>query len=238
MSHKLNFDSLILWEDEDYIGVNKPPFLATLEDRNEPVNLLALAKAYTADAQACHRLDKNTSGILIIAKNPEAYRHLSLQFQHREVIKVYHAVTDGVHRFEWVNVDLPVLKQNDGRVKISRSQGKPAQTWFNSLKIFRNHTLVECRPVTGRMHQIRVHLASLGAPITGDELYGGKPFFLSTVKKGFSIKKHTEEQPIMKRMALHAVSLNFKSLKGDSITMEAPYPKDMKAQIRQLELSR
>jgi RluA family pseudouridine synthase len=237
MSSKLNFGSLILWEDEDYIGVNKPPFLATLEDRNEPLNLLALAKGYMAEAQICHRLDKNTSGILILAKNPAAYRHLSLQFQNRGVSKVYHAVTDGANRLEEVNVNLPVLKQNDGRVKVSRTQGKPAQTWFRTLKVFRNHTLVECRPITGRMHQIRVHLASLGVPITGDELYGGKPFFLSSQKKSYSIKKDTEEQPLMKRMALHALSLHFKNLKGDSIQVNAPYPKDMRALLRQLELS-
>ncbi|MDL5048812.1 RluA family pseudouridine synthase [Oscillatoria amoena NRMC-F 0135] len=238
MSNKLQFDSLILWEDEDYIGVNKPPFIATLEDRNEPVNLLALAKSYSPDAQACHRLDKNTSGVLVFAKNPMAYRHLSLQFQNREVTKLYNAVCDGIHRFDSVMIDLPILKQNDGRVKISKSGGKPAHTRFQTIETFRSHTLVECQPVTGRMHQIRVHLASLGAPITGDELYGGKSFFLSSVKRGFSLKKFSEEQPLMKRMALHALKLTFKNRYGESITFEASYPKDMKALIRQLEATR
>ncbi|MFN3839322.1 MAG: RluA family pseudouridine synthase [Cyclobacteriaceae bacterium] len=238
MNNKIRFDSLILWQDEDYIGINKPPFIATLEDRNEPTNLLALAKTYLPDAQACHRLDKHTSGILVFAKNPLAYRHLSLQFQNREVTKVYHAVCDGIHRFDNLMVDLPVLKQNDGRVKISKNEGKQAQTRFRTLKAFRSHTLVECQPITGRMHQIRVHLASLGAPITGDELYGGKPFFLSSVKRAFSLKKFTEEQPLIKRMALHAVTLVFKNQSGLRISLEAPYPKDMKALLRQLENSR
>lgn len=226
---------MILWEDDDYIAVKKPPFVATLEDRNEPVNLLALARQYAPDAQACHRLDKNTSGILVFAKNPTAYRHLSLQFQNREVVKLYHAVVDGIHRFEGVAVNLPLLKQNDGTVKISRKEGRPAQTWVSTLQVFQNHTLVQCRPVTGRMHQIRVHLAAMGAPIAGDDVYGGKPVLLSSLKKGFSLKKFTEEQPLIRRMALHALSLTFKNLKAESITVEAPYPKDLKALVRQLE---
>lgn len=237
MISKHNFKSLVLWEDEDFIAVNKPPFIATLEDRVEPANLLALAKVYVPEAQACHRLDKNTSGILVFAKNPIAYRHLSLQFQNRQVVKLYHAVVDGIHRFEEVAVDLPLLKQNDGTVKVSRKQGRPAQTWVSTLQIFRNHTLVQCRPVTGRMHQIRVHLASLGASIAGDEQYGGKPVYLSSLKKGYTLKQFSEEQPLVKRMALHALSLTFKRLNGELITVEAPYPKDMKALLRQLALT-
>jgi 23S rRNA pseudouridine955/2504/2580 synthase len=237
VSRKLDFSALILWEDTDYLAVNKPPFVATLQDRNEPLNLLALAKAYTADAQVCHRLDKDTSGVLIVAKNPAAYRHLSLQFQNRAVTKLYHAITDGIHRFQEELVDLPLLKQNDGTVKISNRQGKPAQTRINTLRVFRSHTLVQCQPVTGRMHQLRVHLAALGAPITGDEQYGGKPVFLSSLKKDFTLKKFTEEQPLIKRMALHALSLTFINLNGQRVTVEAPYPKDLKALVRQLELT-
>ena len=93
---------------------------------------------------------------------------------------------------------------------------------------------MECRPITGRMHQIRIHLATLNASITGDEQYGGKPLFLSSIKKGFNLKKFTEEQPLMKRMALHAFSLDFQDLKGNTRHIQAPYPKDMQAMMRQL----
>ena len=186
--------------------MNKPPFLSTLEDRNDSTNLLALAKHYAADAQACHRLDKDTSGVIVFAKNPEAYRHLSMQFENRKYEKVYHAEADGIQNFKDELVDAPILKQSDGIVKISRSEGKPAQTWFTSLQSYRFHTLIECRPVTGRMHQIRIHLAYLKAPITGDEQYGGKPFFVSSIKRGYNLKKAHEEQPLLKRMALHAFS--------------------------------
>lgn len=218
--------------------VNKPAFLSTLEDRQEKLNLLSLARDYVPTAQVCHRLDKETSGVLAIAKNPEAYRHLSIQFEKREVVKIYHAVADGIHNFKDQLVDAPILKLPDGVVKISKREGKPAQTHFSSLDSYKYHTLIECRPVTGRMHQIRVHLALLGAPITGDLLYGGKPFFLSQVKRGFNLKKETEEQPFMKRMALHAFSLDFLDLQGNDLKIQAPYHKDMDALIRQLELNR
>lgn len=236
-SAKIKIDDLILWEDKDFFVFNKPPFLSTLQDRNDPVNLLGIAKQYSSDAQACHRLDKDTSGAIAFAKNPEAYRHLSMQFEHREVSKIYHAVVDGIQNFKDELVDAPILKMDDGIAKISKREGKPAQTYFTSLRSYRFHTLVECRPVTGRMHQIRVHLAFLKAPITGDEQYGGKPFFLSSVKRGFNLKKATEEQLLINRMALHAYALEFTNLTGEKVRVEAPYPKDMQALIRQLELN-
>ena len=233
---KIKFRDLILFEEEDYVVVNKPPFLSTLEDRNEKVNLLLLAKTYAENAQVCHRLDKDTSGALAIAKNPTAYRHMSIQFEHRQVTKLYHAVVDGIHQFNETCVEQPILKQADGTAKISKREGRAAVTYFSSLKSFRHHTLVACTPVTGRMHQIRLHTAFLGAPIMGDELYGGKPFFLSQVKKKFNLKKDTDEEPLIKRMALHAYSLHFRDLSEKMQTIEADYPKDMSVLLKQLEI--
>lgn len=234
-SPKFNFRESTLFEDENYVLVNKPPFISTLEDRHERVNILKVAKEHIEDAQVCHRLDKDTSGVLAIAKNPEAYRHMSMQFEKRQVVKVYHAVVDGIHNFKDTLVDEPILKLDDGVVKLSRRDGKPAQTYFNSLKSYRMHTLVECKPVTGRMHQIRIHLASQRASITGDETYGGKPFLLSEIKRGFNLKKGTEEASFMKRMALHAYSLEFNDLSEKRHIVQAPYPKDFQALIKQLE---
>lgn len=231
---KIKLKDILLWEDNDYLLINKPPYISTLEDRQDPVNILAIARDYSADAQVCHRLDKDTSGVLAIAKNPEAYRHLSMQFENRKVVKIYHAVAGGIHRFEHQLVDAPILKADDGVVKISRL-GKEAQTYFTSLQPFKHHTLIGCMPVTGRMHQIRIHLSLLGAPIAGDEVYGGKPVFLSAIKRGFNLKKDTEEQPLIKRMALHAFSLEFNDLGGNRQKIEAPYPKDIQALVRQLE---
>lgn len=229
----LRFEKIILYEDRNYLLVNKPPFLSTLEDRNDPHNLLDLCRRYDANAQVCHRLDKDTSGILAVARNPSAYRFLNKQFEDREVKKKYHAVADGLHRFTDLEVNKPILKLSDGTVRISR-EGKDAITILNTAKVFKDHTLVECSPVTGRMHQIRIHLASAGAPITGDEVYGGKPFFLSAVKRGYNLKKETEELPLMKRMALHAFSIAFTNPDGGVISAEAAYPKDLQALLKQL----
>jgi RluA family pseudouridine synthase len=234
---RVNFTDTIVFEDSDYIFVNKPPFISTLEDRHEKQNLLRLARAYVPAAQVCHRLDKETSGVLAIAKNPEAYRHMSMQFENRQVVKIYHAVVDGLHNFQNTLVDEPILKQDEGVVRISRSEGKPAQTYFTSLRSFRQHTLVECRPVTGRMHQIRIHLATVGASITGDVTYGGKPFLLSAIKRRYNLKKDTEEVPFIKRMALHAFSLEFNDMAGTRRKVDASYPKDLNALLRQLELN-
>jgi Pseudouridylate synthases, 23S RNA-specific len=145
-SPRFTLKDSILYEDENFILVNKPPFISTLEDRNDPQNILRIVRESVEDAQVCHRLDKDTSGVLAIAKNPEAYRHLSMQFENREVTKMYHAISDGIHRFGEQLVDAPILKQNDGTAKISR-EGKSAQTTFDTLKTFKNHTLIQCSPL-------------------------------------------------------------------------------------------
>lgn len=234
---RFRFGEAILFEDADYLVINKPPFISTLEDRNDRMNVLAAAREHTASAQVCHRLDKETSGVLVIARNPEAYRHLSIQFEKRQVVKIYHAVVDGIHNFMDTVVDEPILKMEDGTVRLNKREGKPALTYFTSIRSFRQHTLVECRPVTGRMHQIRVHLGSLGSPITGDLTYGGKPFLLSEIKKGFNLKKGSDEESFMKRMALHAYSLEFDTISSGRKQIEAPYPKDFQALLRQLEIN-
>lgn len=221
------FKNLILFEDDDLIAVNKPAFVPTLDERSgEGVSMLRLAKGYHADAQVCHRLDKETSGILLIAKNPAAYRHISMQFEHREMEKVYHAVLDGIHDFRNLRIDLPIQNLGKGHVKINRREGKDAETVFNTLQLFRHYTLAECRPLTGRMHQIRIHLATQHAAICHDEQYGGKPVYLSALKRNYHLAKGEEEQPIIKRFALHAYSLTFKLLNNQSKTVVAPYPRD------------
>jgi 23S rRNA pseudouridine955/2504/2580 synthase len=232
---KIKFSDLIIFENNDFILVNKPAFVSTLADRNDKTNVSDMAKEYSDDAQVCHRLDKETSGVLAIAKNPEAYRHLSMQFERREVTKEYHAVVDGIHQFQNTLVDEALVTKGNGQVKINKSDGKQATTYFTTTKAYRNHSLISCKPITGRMHQIRAHLAHLGAPITGDNLYGGKMFYLSSLKKNYRLKKFTDEQPLIRRFALHAHSLEFNLLNGEKLKVEAPYLKDMRVLVSQLE---
>ncbi len=230
------FQDLILFENPDLIVVNKPPFLSSLDEREGgEINLLRLAKQYWDDAQICHRLDKETSGALIIAKNPETYRSISIQFEKRRVKKVYHALIDGTHVFENLFIDLPILNVGKGSVTISRQEGKRAETWFNSLRYFKHYTLVECKPVTGRIHQIRIHLATQRASIAGDEMYKGKPVMLSDLKRNYRLSKDQEELPIMKRFALHAYEVSFKINEEEEITIHAPYPKDFETLLKLLE---
>ncbi|WPZ10864.1 MULTISPECIES: RluA family pseudouridine synthase [Roseivirga] len=234
---KLDFKSLVLFEDDNFLVANKPPYISSLDDRNNDVNLQMLAKRYDESLSACHRLDKETSGCLLFAKNAEAYRHASIQFEKRTVDKVYHAFVNGIHEFRNLKVELPILSLNKGSVVID-FKGKPATTIFNTLEVYKRHSLIECRPETGRMHQIRIHLSKKEAPIINDPLYGGAPLFLSEIKKKFNLGKYEEEQPLIKRFALHAFALSFRSLNNEEVTVQAGYPKDLRVIEKQLKANR
>lgn len=236
MGKGIQFKLLVIWENENYIIINKPSGISSLPERDATrENLLGLAKEYSSDAQLCHRIDKETTGVLVVAKNPEAYRNLAIQFEEREVDKVYHAVVNGIHNFQSTLVDLPIFQSSKGNVRIDKLLGKFSETTFNTIASYQKHSLVACMPVTGRMHQIRIHLASTGAPIVGDPMYGGDYAYLSQIKRKFNLKKLTEEQPLMKRVALHAYQIQFKDLDGGIVNIQAPYPKDLRALINQLE---
>ena len=230
---KLKFENLVLEENEDFIIVNKPPYLSTLEDRNDPTNLLALAKSIHEDAQVCHRLDKETSGLLVIAKNSTFYKYFSKLLEKREVTKMYHAIVEGRHELNEIELDKPIYTGSN-RSRIDFQQGKPSLTLITTVEIFKQHSLLACMPFTGRLHQIRVHLADAGLPICGDDTYGGTPIYLSSFKKNYHIGKNREERPLMPRFSLHAAGLSFVSPKGQNLTFKAPYPKDMQATLRQL----
>lgn len=232
----LKFEDVILSENDHYIIINKPPYISTLEDRNDPIDILKLAKRYLPDCQVCHRLDKETSGVLVVAKHKDAYRHFSMLLENRQVKKIYHTVVDGIREFKNLEVDAPIYSSTN-RSKVDFREGKPSLTLFSTLEIFQRHTLLKCFPVTGRLHQIRVHAAYHDAPVCGDPDYGGKDIFLSEIKKNYSLGKWKEERPLMERVALHAHQVafqNFDSSKEEVISIEAPYPKDFQVLIKQL----
>ncbi len=214
--------------------INKPAYVSTLEDRTGAASILQLASNYYSGVQVCHRLDKETSGALLIAKNSEAYKHANTQFADRTIVKTYHAVADGVHHLTAKKIDLALHVAASGSVRVSRT-GKPSTTIATSLEQFKQHTLLECKPVTGRMHQIRVHMAAIGAPLVADLTYGGKDLFLSSIKKKYKPKFEKEERPILARVALHAYSLQFAGLDNNFISIECPYPKDFQTVITQLK---
>lgn len=233
-----NFADLILFENDDYLVVNKPPFLATLDERvGGAPNMLRMARQQYADIQAAHRLDRDTSGALAFAKHPEAYRHLAMQFEDRAVKKQYHAVVGGTPRLEHQLVDRHIETTTRGKARLAY-KGKEAETYFTTLDAYARHALVLAEPVTGRMHQIRLHLQYLQAPIVGDLVYGGEDFFLSSLKKKFNLKEGETEQPFIKRFALHALRLHFAGLDGAEVAVEAPYPKDFRVLVDVLAQNR
>ena len=237
MANKILFQDLILYEDEDFIVINKPEGFATLDERQGDLgrSIIQMARKHCPDASPGHRLDKETSGALAIAKHQEAYRHLALQFEDRETQKIYHAVVHGVHDFEDVGVFMPLHITSSGKAKIDKTRGKPSQTIFRTMKAWRNYSLIGAMPISGRLHQIRAHAAYVHAPIVHDPLYGGDPLYLSEIKRNFNLKKGTVEQPLIQRVALHAHKLRFRLKNGEFKEFIAEYPKDFSALTRQLD---
>lgn len=230
---KLSFGDLILFEDADYLAINKPDGISTLEDKAEDTHILSMAKHIYPDIQVCHRIDKDTSGVLVFAKNPVAYKHLSMQFQNREVVKIYHAVVHGQTEFKNHLIDIQLMVKNQGLVKWDTKSGKDSKTYLNTLQNFKSNSLVECKPITGRRHQIRVHLKYSTHPIVADTLYEGEYIYLSQIKRKYKPGQR-EEKPIINRMALHAYSICFKDLDNENQTIQAPYPKDFSILLKQL----
>ena len=174
-------DLPILYEDDDVIVVNKPSGLLThakggLSDEPTVAEIIRPKTSFATDTDRpgiVHRLDRDTSGLLIIAKNPESAAHLQRQFAERTAKKTYIAITDGKPKLNAAKIDLPIGR-NPSAPSTFRidPNGKPAQTTYHVLEENDTQSLVELKPTTGRTHQLRVHLAHLNAPILGDRVYG------------------------------------------------------------------
>ena len=178
---KADVDLPILYEDDDVIVVNKPSGLLThakggLSDEPTVAEIIRPKTSFATDTDRpgiVHRLDRDTSGLLIIAKNPESAAHLQRQFAERTAKKTYIAITDGKPKLNAAKIDLPIGR-NPSAPSTFRidPNGKPAQTTYHVLAENDAQSLVELKPTTGRTHQLRVHLAHLNAPILGDRVYG------------------------------------------------------------------
>ncbi|MFN0203177.1 MAG: RluA family pseudouridine synthase [Bacteroidia bacterium] len=235
MKH-ITFKDIILFEDDHIIVVNKPVGMASLDDKSI-LNLHALSKKYNENLQLCHRLDKMTSGVLLMAKTPEHYRHISIQFEKRLTHKYYWALVAGLHQFDGLVIDLPLLISTNNKVTVNKTEGKPSTTIITTEKHFKHYTLLKCEPVTGRMHQIRAHLATQKCPIVGDELYGGKNALLSEIKRHYKLGKFQEEEkPMNQGYMLHAHALEFTHpATEEKMRIEAPLSKNFEAVLKTLE---
>lgn len=228
------FQQAIIFENDHLLAINKPAFVSSIDERQgEAPSILSVARKIYETITVCHRLDKETSGVMLLAKNPETYREISIAFEKRLVDKIYHAVTPGPTSYENYIVDLP-LRETKKNVMVIDKTGKDALTTFTTLKNFKHYSLIECKPKTGRMHQIRIHLSASNTPIVGDVLYGGKKPYLSQIKRKYKQTKFEEERPMFDRVALHAREITF-SLYEEPYHIIADYPNDLDVFIKLLD---
>lgn len=249
MSAKLKLE--ILWSNDDAVAVAKPAGLATIPGRAETDSVLErLARdlglldsgKHDPRLRVVHRLDKDTSGVMLFAKNIDAQRHLSHQFQNNAIAKEYLALVTGRPPEREGQVDAPLARHPNSpqRMAIMRHGGRPALTLWKVEETFREHTLLRVFPKTGKTHQIRVHLESIGLPLAIDPLYHparpGRPagIFLSRFKRGYSPTAGEEERPLIDRLTLHAEKLSFVDRKGEPVVVTCPLPKDLRATLNQL----
>jgi RluA family pseudouridine synthase len=232
----------ILHQDNDLLAVNKPAGLLTLPDRfkpNEKPNLKTRLDQLFGKVWTVHRLDRETSGLLIFALNEESHRSLSQQFQDRTVDKTYLAIVEGCPAGKSGTIDRPIGPNpaRPGQMMVVK-KGKPSITHYAVVEAFRQFSLVEFRIETGRTHQIRVHTAAIGHPLAVDAFYGRREsLYLSEIKtRGFQLGKTKEERPLLNRIALHSSQISFlHPSSGKRLQIEAPLPKDLRAVINQLK---
>lgn len=231
----IHFKDLILHEDDRVVVVNKPVGVASLSDRDDELNMLVMARRYDETLKLCHRLDKYTSGVLLFAKGPEIYREIAISFEQRDVHKHYLALVHGPHKLEEKVIDLSISVSGRGKARIDMGAGKDSMTVVYTEEVFRDYTLLNCHPMTGRMHQIRIHLSATGMPIVGDTLYGGKDIFLSEFKRNFKPNRKEIEPPLNDSFLLHARGLML-VVPGDEkeTTFIAPMPKKFDVALKML----
>ena len=194
---------LELWSDGALLVVNKPAGLPTLVDGYDPAApyLLGLLKESFGPLWVVHRLDRETSGVIVFARNADAHRALNTQLEKHQAQKVYHALVDGSPEWTEKTVRLPLRTNGDRKHRsvVDIRRGKVAETQLRVLRRFGAISLVQAIPRTGRTHQIRVHLAAQGCPVISDALYGdGRHLFLSELKPDYKGVK--EESPLLSRL--------------------------------------
>jgi RluA family pseudouridine synthase len=227
----------IIWSDEAIIAVNKPAGLRTIPDGYDPglPHLAEILKQQFGPIWIVHRLDRETSGLLIVARTAAAHRFLNTQFEKRQIEKAYHALVIGVPDWEDTVVEnaLRINGDRKHRTVVDNQRGKPAKTAFKVLERFSNISLMESRPFTGYTHQIRAHLYALGLYIIHDSLYSSaiQP---SSSARDMSLDGYIDRLPIH-RLGLHAYKMTFTHpVSNQIVNLEAPYPEDFSASVQLL----
>lgn len=226
----------IIFQNENLIAVNKPSGVLTIPDRMGNISLKNYLQEAFGEIYTVHRLDRETSGVVVFAKNETTHKQLSQLFEGREVEKYYLGLVLGKIVEQKGTIDVPIMEHPVTKgLMVTNKKGRPSQTDYEVLETLRFFSWLQFQIHTGRTHQIRVHMKHLGHPIVCDELYGdGKSIFLSSLKKKFKLSKDEElERPILSRLALHSYRLKFE-LNGNRFDLAAPLPKDLRACLQQL----
>ena len=236
----------ILYRDENLIAIFKPAGLATIPGRGETDSVLErlgrqlnLPSSGETDprVRVVHRLDKETSGVLLFALSRAAQQHLSHQFQNNTVEKEYLALVRGRPSEKEGVVDAPLAPHptSPKRMAVVKRGGRPARTAWRVEETFRGLTLLRCFPKTGKTHQIRVHLAHLNLPLAIDPLYSSaQPIMLSQFKRDYRPTRGEPERPLIARLTLHAEKLRVRDMENNTVEIVAPPPKDFRATVNQL----
>ena len=229
----------IIFENDDFVAINKPAGLLTIPDRTQSERSLKdiLIDMY-GSIFTVHRLDKDTSGLVIFAKNEAAHKYFSNLFEERKIEKYYLGIVHGCPANLSGTIDAPIAEHGTqkGLMTVNRN-GKPSSTSYEVIDANPHYSLVSFQLHTGRTHQIRVHAKNIGHPLACDELYGdGKPVLLSSIKKKFKLSKHDEEErPMISRLALHSYKLIFDDVAGKKMELVAEIPKEFRALMAQLK---
>ena len=235
----MRINDIIIKETPDYVVLNKPAGTLTIPDRhdNQLTSLQGMLRKHYGEIFTVHRLDKDTSGIILFARNEVSHKYYSQLFESRNVKKFYQGLVNGQLTTPSGTVDQAIIEHpvQKGKMAIN-SKGKAAVTDYEVLESWGLYSLVKMQIHTGRTHQIRLHMKYLGHPIAVDELYGTEaPVFLSSIKKTYKLGKRTEEErPLLKRLGLHAWQLQFTDQQGEEQVVQAPLPKDIQAVVTQL----
>jgi len=234
-----NIKKYIVYQDDDLVALNKPSGLLSVPDRfdEQLPSLKKMLKDEFGEIFVIHRLDRDTSGLIIFAKNADAHRYYSGIFEDRKVEKTYLGLVHGVPAQTEGTIDKPIAPHFTvkGKMMVYR-KGKNSITHYNVVEAFGIYSLVEFRIETGRTHQIRVHMQDMGHPIVCDGLYGREePVLLSRIKRNYKLSRLEEtERPLLDRLALHSWKLEFMDQSGKPISLEAGMPRDMVAVLQQL----